>query len=137
MSVLLDTNLLLALAFPRDINHQKARIAMRDVIGKRIIAAPVLPELFYLMVERMNYKAATKFYLALQSSAFHIESLTAPDMTRMGQIMIEYEDNAFDFVDTAIMALSERLVVDTIYTLDRRDFSVFRPKHCEYLNLLP
>jgi hypothetical protein len=35
------------------------------------------------------------------------------------------------------MALSERLNITQIYTFDRRDFTVFRPKHCDYLELMP
>jgi predicted nucleic acid-binding protein len=81
--VLLDTGVLLALAFPQDTNHQKARVAMRGVTGERIIGAPVLPELFYMMVERMAYRDAVKFFRALQGKAFRIEPLTADDMARM------------------------------------------------------
>jgi uncharacterized protein len=137
MTVLLDTNLLFALAFPRDINHEAARLAMRGITSKRIIVEPVLPELFYLVTERMNYNAALRFFEFVQGRAFQIEALTAKDMVRMSEIMKTYEDNAFDFVDTAIMAVSERLNITDIYTFDHRDFSVFRPRHCDYLTLLP
>ena len=137
MSVLLDTNLLLALVFPRDKNHARARLAMREITVNRIIAAPVLPELFYLISERVNYPAAVKFFNILKGGAYQIEPVSDKDMARMHEIMTEYQDNAFDFVDTAIMALAERLNIDTIYTLDRRDFGAFRPRHCKYFNLLP
>jgi predicted nucleic acid-binding protein len=43
----------------------------------------------------------------------------------------------FDLADCCIMALSERLNITYISTLDRRDFSIFRPRHCDYLTLLP
>jgi hypothetical protein len=51
--------------------------------------------------------------------------------------MTQYADANLDFVDCCIMALSERLQVRQICTLDRRDFSIFRPTHCDYLELLP
>jgi hypothetical protein len=35
------------------------------------------------------------------------------------------------------MALSERLNITQVCTVDRRDFSMFRPLHCDYLELLP
>ncbi len=110
---------------------------MREIGGRRVVPAPVLPELFYMMTARVGYTSAVNFFSTLQSAAFHIEALTAEDMARMSQIMTEYRDNAFDFVDVAIMALSERLNVTDIYTLDQRDFTIFRPKHCPYLTLLP
>lgn len=42
-----------------------------------------------------------------------------------------------DFVDCCNMAISERLNITKIYTLDRRDFGICRPTHCDYLELLP
>ncbi len=51
--------------------------------------------------------------------------------------MNQYADAEFNFTDTAIMAQAERLNINRIATFDRRDFSVFRPTHCEYLELLP
>ncbi len=58
-------------------------------------------------------------------------------MARMQVIMEQYGDAKFDFVDVAIMAISERLNIQQICTFDRRDFSIFRPIHCDYLELLP
>ncbi|MHB8628992.1 MAG: type II toxin-antitoxin system VapC family toxin [Aggregatilineales bacterium] len=137
MAVLIDTNVFLALVFLRDPNHMAAREAFRNLTGERIVAAPVLPELFYLITQRVSYAEAVRFFGMLQGTAFRIEPLTVTDMARMSVIMREYEDNRFDYVDTAIMALSERLNITRVYTLDRRDFSVFRPKHCPALTLFP
>jgi predicted nucleic acid-binding protein len=49
MAVLLDTSFLLAVASPRDANHEVARAAMRDLVDSRIVGAPVLPEMFYVI----------------------------------------------------------------------------------------
>lgn len=73
----------------------------------------------------------------LQSSAFQIEALTANDMARMEEVMTQYGDNEFDFVDVSIMVLAERLNIVDIYTFDRRDFIAFRPRHRDHLRLLP
>lgn len=45
-------------------------------------------------------------------------------------------DSSF-IVDCCIMALAERLHVTRIATFDRRDFSIFQPRHCGYFELLP
>ena len=58
-------------------------------------------------------------------------------MARMQVIMLQYKDAQFDYTDTALMALSERLNITQICTFDHRDFSIFRPQHCEYLELIP
>lgn len=137
MTVLLDTSFLVAVASARDARHALARGAIRELTGKRIIAAPVLPEVFYMVGTRVNYSSAVQLFDRLRSVAFQIEPVTTDDMARMSQIMTEYRDTAFDFVDVAIMALAERLDIRTVYTLDRRDFMVFRPRHCAALHLLP
>jgi uncharacterized protein len=137
MRVLIDTNFLLAIASSRDPGHIAARQAMQQLKATRVIPAPVLPELFYLLHERIHYQAAMQTFHNIRTSGFQIEPLTDADMARMEAIMRQYADNQFDYVDTAIMALAERLDVRVIYTLDRRDFTVFRPSHCDYLELLP
>ena len=137
MTALIDTNILLAASSPRDARHDPAREALRDLKGVRIVAAPVLPEVFYLVARDVGYASAYRLFDTLQSNAFRIEPLTPMDMVRMSAIMREYQDNRFDFVDCAIMALSERLNITDVYTLDRRDFSIFRPKHYPALSLFP
>mgnify|MGYP000184198825 CR=1 FL=1 len=135
--VLIDTSFLLAEASPRDRNHSVARRAMQTLTGLRLVPAPVLPELFYMLKSRVDYATAINTFRRLHTGAFRIEPLTEVDMTRMDEIMTQYADNAFDFVDVSIMALAERLNVSEIYTFDRRDFMAFRPAHRPYLRLLP
>jgi predicted nucleic acid-binding protein len=66
-----------------------------------------------------------------------LQPITRDDLKRVREIMQMYADARLDFVDCCIMALSERLNITQICTFDRRDFVIFRPKHCDYLDLLP
>jgi hypothetical protein len=137
MAILIDTSLLLASAFNRDVNHQKAKAFLLQVKREaRIVPAPVLSELFYMTTIRINYARAVAAFQSTQST-FQIEALTPEDMVRMQAIMRQYADAEFDYADTATMALAERLNVTRIGTFDRRDFSAFRPTHTPYLELLP
>jgi len=136
MPVLIDTSFLVAIASPKDASHVSARQATQGLVGIRIVPAPVLPETFYMVTQRVNYSAATRTFRLLRTGAFQIEPLTDEDMARMEEIMAQYTDNEFDYVDLAVMALAERLNITEIYTFDRRDFSVFIPAHCDYLELL-
>jgi len=90
-----------------------------------------------MLASRIDYQTAVRVFSTLQTVAFQIEPLTAVDMVRMSEIMVQYADNQFDYVDVALMALSERLNILDVFTFDRRDFSVFRPTHTPALNLLP
>jgi uncharacterized protein len=137
MAILIDTSMLLAFAFAKDTNHKAASSTLHALSqATRIVAAPVLTELFYMTMVRINYARAIQIFASTRA-AFEIQALTEFDMVRMQEIMKQYEDASFDYTDTAIMALSERLNITQIATFDRRDFSIFRPKHCDYLELLP
>jgi len=137
MAVLVDTNILVAANFSRDKNHAIATQAVKNIRSEiRIVAAPTLVELFYLITDRINYSRALQSIQATRL-AFDIQPLTNEDMINMEAIMTRYHDAHFDYTDVAIMALSERLNITKVYTLDRRDFLIFRPKHCQNLELLP
>ncbi len=137
MPVLVDTNILVAANYSRDKNHAVAVQVMQDIRNEvRIVATPTLVELFYLLVERLDYVHALQTIRAARL-AFDIRPLTNDDMINMEAIMARYLDAHFDYTDAAIMALSERLNITKICTLDRRDFLIFRPKHASHLDLLP
>ncbi len=139
MSVLIDTSLLLAAMFNKDEHHLEGRKAMQELKGEdvRLMPSPVVYELFYMMSTRTTYERAINLFEMLQTSAFEIVRLTDADLKRMSEIMRQYQDAEFDLPDTAVMALSERLNITQVYTFDRRDFNIFRPKHCSMLELLP
>ena len=139
MRTLIDTSFLLAAMFNRDTNHQAARQAMQNLRGEhiRLVPAPIVFELFYMLVTRTNYNRAVTVFEMIQSSAFEIVDLTGEDMQRMAQIMHQYASAEFDLADVSLMAVAERLNITQIYTFDRRDFTFFRPEHCAALELLP
>lgn len=137
MQTLIDTSVLFAYSFRKDVHYQQSQTLIRGLINDvRIVPAPVLSELFYLLTVRINYSYAVRLFSLVQN-AFQIEPLTSDDMRRMQQIMTRYVDAQFDFTDAAIMAQAERLKITQVATFDRRDFSMFRPNHCDYLELLP
>jgi uncharacterized protein len=63
--------------------------------------------------------------------------VTTKDLLRVHQLLEQYADSQLDFTDAAIVAIAERLDITRVYTLDRRDFSIIRPSHCDYFGLLP
>jgi hypothetical protein len=42
-----------------------------------------------------------------------------------------------DLIDASLVAVAERLRLTTLATLNRRDFTVVRPRHAEAFELLP
>ena len=138
MAVLIDTSFLLAAMYAKDSNHHHALTAQGNLFGEsRIVPASVVQELFYMVTVRINYQRAVNVLAQLQTGAFEIVDLTSDNRQRMTEIMRQYESAAFDYTDAAIMALSGRLNIRQVYTFDHRDFGIFRPQHCDYLELHP
>jgi uncharacterized protein len=48
-----------------------------------------------------------------------------------------YADLGLGGTDASLVAIAERLNITTIATLDRRDFTVVRPRHVDAFTLLP
>jgi predicted nucleic acid-binding protein len=119
-------------------NHHKATVAIiKSKQYERIIPAPVLPEVSYLLSKRMGYDTLRRFITSISIEKPRMVELTIQDYERVAAVMNEFADFRLDFADAAILTLAETMQIRHILTLDRRDFSVLRPRHCEYLELLP
>jgi predicted nucleic acid-binding protein len=49
----------------------------------------------------------------------------------------QYASLRLDLIDASIVAVAERLGLTTLATLNRRDFTVVRPRHADAFELLP
>lgn len=85
----------------------------------------------------LGYTAAEQFVANLAVSPLEIEPVSKSDLRRAYEIMQEYPQARLDLVDCCILVTAERLGITQICTFDRRDFLIFRPTHCPYLELLP
>lgn len=135
--VLLDSSFLFALADPDDKRRVAALNFMEHNTSVRVIPDVVLPEVTYLITRFIHYRAMMNFLAAITASDAELQQVEKRDLRRAHEIMVAYADAQFDLVDCCIMALSERLNITQVCTFDRRDFSIFRPAHCDYLELLP
>jgi predicted nucleic acid-binding protein len=63
--------------------------------------------------------------------------LTATDYTRMAVLAESYRNLPLGTTDASLVAPVERLNLSEVATLDRRHFTVVRPRHVGALQLLP
>ena len=73
----------------------------------------------------------------IPNSRFTVIPLIDSDIPRIAEILAKYADSYIDFVDASVMAIAERLNIQTVLTIDQRDFRMFRPNHCASFTLLP
>ena len=68
---------------------------------------------------------------------FSTVELTADDYRRAAELVLTYEDLPLGTTDATVVAVCRRLGLSEVATLDRRHFTVVRPRHVETLTLLP
>ena len=68
---------------------------------------------------------------------FVVEPVAATDWLRIAELVWTYRDLRLGTVDASVVAAAERLGIVEVATLDRRHFSVVRPKHADRFELLP
>ena len=138
MTAILDTGFIFALTDKTDDNHVRV-LRVAQIIGDEPLVLPsvVIPEACYLIGSRLGHKSMRDFLKNLIISKTQIEPLLEQDLKRVTQILENYADSHLDFVDAAVIAIAERLNIIRVLTIDRRDFSLIRPVHCNYFELLP
>jgi hypothetical protein len=137
VALILDTGPLIA-SFDRDeVAHGACRDLIRQTDELRVVPAPVLPEIDYLVRRRFGAGPVVAFFRDIESGSYVVEDLVAEDYPRVRDLMDRYADLGVGFVDAAVLAIVERFGETKLATLDRRHFSVMRPRHVEALELLP
>lgn len=72
-----------------------------------------------------------QFLAQLPQSSYFVIPIEPVDLARTGELLKQYADSRLGFVDASIVAIAERLQTSPILTLDYRDFSIVRPRHCD------
>jgi hypothetical protein len=70
-------------------------------------------------------KVQNEFLAALRMNVFQCEHLVPQDYERIQELNIAYQDLPADFTDLSLIAISERLNIPAIATLDK-DFNIYR-----------
>lgn len=137
IAVIADTGPLYALIDSDDAWHERVVAWWRTNRSPVIVPVCVLPEVCYLLHQRISPDAEAAFVKAIANGEFSIEPLEAEDVARADVIMRKYADLKLGFVDATVIATAERLDAVEILTTDRRHFSQVRPRHTTSLRLSP
>jgi len=135
MAILVDTGILYALADADDRWHQAANAWLEDVSELLIVSVTALPEVACLLHTRLGAAAELAFVQSLAGGELEVEDLRRADLVRSAEVMRRYPE--IGLVDASIVAMAERLKIETIATTDRRHFESIRPKHTKAFMLVP
>ncbi len=96
---------------------------------------PVVAQAMHLL--RFNWRAQDALWEMIESGAVQILSLGTDDIPRMRELMRKYRDLPMDLADAGLVRIAERERLRRIFTLDRRDFQVYRPSRIGRFAILP
>lgn len=105
--------------------------------GPLVTTALVVTEAAWLIRRELGAQSEGTFFRSLAAGELLVEELTSADWSRIAELVTEYDDLGLDAADASVVAIAERFGVDTIATLDHRDFRVVRPAHRETFTLVP
>ncbi len=135
MALVVDTGFLYALADRSDAWHARAVDLLAARPQTLLAPAPIVPEVTYLLRERLGARAELSFVRSLAHGEIGIEELKRADWLRVEAILGDQPH--LGFVDASIMAVAERLKMREIATTDRRHFATFKPAHAPAFALVP
>jgi predicted nucleic acid-binding protein len=135
--ILVDTGPLVAAANSSDRNHERSLAALASAVGPRLVPGLVIAETCYLLARDAGARVEAAFLRAFSSGYFTVVDTSSDDLARAADLVEQYEDLPVGGTDAVVVALAERLHIETVATLDVRHFSVVRPRHCNAFTLVP
>jgi uncharacterized protein len=135
MPLLVDAGVLYALADRHDAWHVRVRNYLRLHPDTLLAPVTILPEVTYLLRERIGAQAEHAFVQSVANGEIAVEGIGRRDFARAAELMSAYD--WLGFVDATVIAAAERLKMSSVATTDRRHFGAVRPAHTERFILVP
>jgi predicted nucleic acid-binding protein len=134
-AVLVDAGPLIALLDRSDPHHDLCGKTLRSIRDPLVTVWPVFTEAMYLL--RFSWDAQEALWEMVEAEALRLLPLDEADLPRIRELMRKYRDLPMDLADAALVRIAERETLRRVFTLDRRDFEVYRPARLGRFSLLP
>jgi uncharacterized protein len=142
--VLVDTGPLVAIFSPEDEHHDICIKALPDLPGPLFSCWPVVTEAAWLF--RGADQRVEEFLESVSGGLLELLPISSLEARSIAKVMRRFSDLPAQLADAdlpaqladaALVYLAERENIDTIFTLDRRDFSVYRIGGKRPFNIIP
>ena len=135
MRILVDTGPLVATVSPKDQYHELCIRTLRDLPAPLLTCWPVIAEAAWLL--QQSPLGFEKLLRSFEEGFLEILPVEGAESEAIAQIMKKYANLRPQFADAMLVHLAHRENIDAIFTLDRRDFSVYRTARKKPFRLLP
>jgi predicted nucleic acid-binding protein len=133
--VLMDAGPLVAVLSERDERHRLCVSILEGLPATPLSCWPVITEAAWLL--RRNPRAVSLLLRRVSEGILVMLPLAPADAAAIARILEKYSDLRPQLADAALVHLANRESIDTIFTLDRRDFSVYRSARNRRFRLIP
>lgn len=133
--VLVDAGPLVAVFSASDRHHAECVATLKALRGPLLTVWPALTEAQHLLSGSARAQDALLEWV--ERGGLHPLDADERDVGRIRGLMRKYADLPMDFTDAVLVAVAERESVGSVFTVDRRDFGVYRPRHVRSFRILP
>ncbi len=135
MAVLVDTGPLVAILRGADQYHDLCVRTLTELREPLLSCWPVITEAAWLL--RRHPRAVEKLLLGSAGSFLEVAEVSGAEAVPIVEIMTRYAGLRPQLADATLVYLAGRERIDTIFTLDRRDFLVYRSARNRPFRLIP
>jgi len=121
--ILTDSSILIAYYSIKDNYHDSVCRFFEECSSELITTTACVTEVMYLLSR--DYRTQNEFLNDLAQKLYQCIPLLSEDFIRIKQLNEQYADLPGDFADLSLIAISERLNISAIVTLDA-DFDIYR-----------
>jgi uncharacterized protein len=133
--ILVDTGPLVAILSREDAHHQACVEALHEMTAPLLSCWPVITEAAWLL--RHSRRAVHQLMSSMDSGFIKLLPLEGSEAKAIAALIKKYESIRPQLADVALVYLATREKIDTIFTLDRRDFSIYRTSRKRAFRILP
>lgn len=133
--ILVDTGPLVAILSPKDQYHTVCVNALRDMPGPLLSCWPVITEAAWLL--RKFPQTVQQLLRSIDGRFLELLPLAGGEAEAIAALMKRYEDMHPQLADVALVYLASREKIETIFTLDQRDFSIYRSGRRSAFRIVP
>lgn len=131
----MDTGPIVAILSASDAHHEECVDQLRRIGGPLVTCGPVITEAAWIL--RAYPLAVGTLLSSFRGKPFELAHLEEPDLSAIAAILAKYKGLRIQLADACLVHLANREEIDTIFTLDRRDFGVLRMARGKKFRVIP